>query len=196
MSRKIPYRQTPDAEEIIRRYDLRNLLRRKRITDFKRTRAYKVMNILNLLCFFISWELLICFLGPCRFAYVGALSLGVHYGYKKDEQGRLFVKDVKVILHNGKTEVVRVNDFVPPGLEKKEGVYIGRDYLFSKELLARFTPAGQSFPTVGGGPVIFISCLSIVVSLIAYYFDLNLHNLTLPGLSIFNLLALFFLVFV
>jgi len=191
-----PHRVPPDQEEIARRLDLRERIRIKKIQAFKSSRVFTLLNILNVCCFFICWELIFCFFGVCKFKEIVPERMDIKYRARTDSRGYKYIREINVIWYEGKNDKIIVEDFVPVHQSQVLRVRTGRDFILLKDLKVKLGDGNPTYRLGHASPILFLSGMLIVVTFIGYYFNLNQQVNTLPGLTFFNLLVLMAILFI
>src|ERR1041385_3817490 len=100
--RKRPRRIPLSHDEVAEIIAYKKRKEHERLTRFKKSRQYKILNIFNLACFFIYFELLFCFYGPCVYENLIAIGVEANYGEDYDKNGKPEVRDVE-LSPDGKT---------------------------------------------------------------------------------------------
>lgn len=180
----------PDQDEIARRLFLRDRLRTKKILAFKSSRFFVALNLFNVCCFFICWELILCFMGICQFDERVPESFQVKYKAKTNNLGYKYIREIQVNWQGGVSDKIIVEDFVPVFNDRDLGMKVGKDFILQKDLRVRLGNAEPSYRLSNASPLLFLACMSILVTFIGYSFNLNQQATTLPGLSFFNLIFL------
>lgn len=183
-----PQRVPPDQEEIARRLYLRDRLRIKKILAFKSTRFFIVLNALNVCCFFICWELIFCFLGPCHYREVLPETTQIKYRAIADSRGFRYIKEINVIWKGEQSDKIIVEDVVPVHESQNLRMRVGSDFILFKDLKVKLGNGNKAYRLAHASPLLFLAAMLIVVTSIGYFFNLNQQINTLPGLSFFNLL--------
>jgi hypothetical protein len=187
--RQRPHRVPPDQEEMIRRLALRERLRNKKIHAFKVSRYYRVLNTLNVCCFFVYWELIFCFFGVCHFKDISPERMEVKYRARTDSRGFKYIRDINVIWYGGKSDRIIVEDFIPVHESQSLRLRTGRDFILFKDLKVKLGEGDVTYRLNHASPILFLCFMLIIVNSIGYYFNLNQQINTLPGLTFFNLLV-------
>jgi hypothetical protein len=189
-----PRRNPLTAEEVAEIIALKKRRAHARLHLFKRTRAYKVLNIFNVACFFIYLEVLICFYGPCLFTEHQAQKLTVNYSEKFNEAGKQLVSDIEIeALSGGKYRFV-VNEAreIPPD---DIIIYTGEDYLLRKELKGAFAGEEKTYRLFAASPIMFLCILVLFACFLGFFHNLNQYAYSLTAISVLNALTLLALLF-
>ncbi len=161
---------------------------------FKRTWQYKALNLFNIACFFIYVEVVCCFLEPANFEAHYAYNILPHHGDKISKAGKPIVDEIEIHACDGRQYVFVVRDFIEiPDKDKK--FYVSRDFLLGKRLTGKFEPEGRSYRLFAASSVLFFSMFIIVISIVAFIYDLNENPHSLNGLTIVNGLTLMAIAF-
>jgi len=155
----------------------------------KKSKTFKILNIFNVVCVFIYFELLFCYFGPCHYQKHYSLRTIAHYGGSPVENGKLHVTDVDVYDVAGKIYKFVIEDCIdPPG--NTIAFIVGKDFLLQKDLKGAFESSGTVYRLFSASPVLLLSLLASFISLFGFMMNLNENTYTLGGLSILNFLAL------
>jgi len=182
-----PNRVFPNQEEMARRLALREHLRNKKLQAFKSSKLYRALNIMNVVCFFIYWELILCFFGPCRYNQVFPEHMGIKYGAKTDTRGYRFIKEINLLWYGTKSDKAIVGDFVQVFSGQTLAKQAGRDFILLKDLKVKLGDGNKSYRLNHSSPLVFLCVLLIVVTAVAYNFNLNQSPVVLQGLSTLNM---------
>lgn len=161
-----------------------------RLQRFKRTRLYKLLNIFSVICFFLYFELLICFFGPCIYVTHTAVKLQPNYGSEVNQAGERIVSDIEVYGENGARYIFIVKDFIAIP-EARTPFFVGEDYLLRKELKGTFDDQDVTYRLFRASPVIFLSFIALAASVLGYMNNLNEHPYSLTAIAVLNGLTLF-----
>ncbi|MBL7900617.1 MAG: hypothetical protein JNK73_01365 [Bacteroidia bacterium] len=183
-----PHRVPPDQEEMARRLYVRERLRIKKILAFKSSRFFKLLNALNVCCFFICWELIFCFIGPCHYKELVPETSQIKYSAKTDARGFRYIKEINVIWKGEKSDKIIVEDVVPVHASQSLRIRVGRDFILFKNLKVKLGEGNKAYRLAHASPLLFLAAMLIVVTSIGYFFNLNQQINTLPGMTFFNLL--------
>ncbi len=187
--RKRPPRIPLTPEEIAHLVALKKRNEARKLANFKRSGAYKTFNVFNICCFFIYWELLFCFFGPCHYQTHYSKTIGVKRGEAINAEGRHMIAEVKMIGVNNREYCLAVNDFieVPP---KYAPFQVGKDYILQKDLKAILQGSESSYRLEAANPLIFLSVLIIIISFSSFVYNLNQDPHSLRAVAILNLLTM------
>jgi hypothetical protein len=185
-----PKRNPLTAEEVAEIIALKKRRAHVRLHRFKRTRAYKLLNIFNIACFFIYLELLICFYGPCLFTEHQSRKLTVNYSEIFDEPGKQRVSDIEIeAAPSGAIYRFVVNE--PREIPPDDVIfYTGEDYLLRKELKGVFEGEEESYRLFAATPVLFLAALVLVACFLGFFHNLNEYAYSLTAISVLNALTL------
>jgi hypothetical protein len=161
-----------------------------KLHKFKQTRFYRLLNIFNVICFFIYLEILFCFVGPCRYEAHQASSVEAGFGQVYNADGSPIVTNIDVRTAEGDKYVFVVHDFieVPP---QNTGFYVGSDFLLRKELKGFFEDEELSYRIFAASPVLFLCSLVMVAGFLAFVYNLNQNAYSLSAISVLNGLTVF-----
>src|ERR1700748_568655 len=108
--RKRPPRTPLSPEEVAQIVSLKKMRNAKKLATFKRSGLYKYCNIFNIICFFIYWELLLCFMGPCHYQTHYSKGMRIKRGDAINVAGRRIITKATVSGVNDEKYVFAVND--------------------------------------------------------------------------------------
>jgi hypothetical protein len=182
-----PQRIPPDQEEIARRVALREYLKVKKLKSFKASKTYRILNLLNVCCFFVYWELILCFFGPCLYREVEPEFMQIKFGNKTDERGYRFIKEINLVWYGSKTDKVIVEDYLQAMPNETMAIQAGKDFILQKDLKVRLGEGSGAYRLAHSSPLLFLCAFLIIATAIAYHFNLNQSPVVLQGISILNL---------
>jgi len=185
---KRPKRNPFSKEEVAEIIALRKKREHLKLLRFRKSRHYLLMNIFNLCCIFIYIEILFCFFGPASEEYIKYNGLTAHYRSASTGE-RDLVANMDVIAANGYTYNFIVKDDRTVPASQGE-MMIGQDFLLHKDLKGSFPPSHTSFRLFKASPVIMLASLVILISFVAYYFNLNEEAYSLLALTVLNSLTM------
>jgi hypothetical protein len=188
--RKRPPRIPLTSEEVAHLVALKKRRAAKNMAAFKLSAAYRFCNVFNICCFFIYWELLFCFMGPCHYETHYSKSMRVKHGYHLSPAGKYIVSELQIVGLNDERYLLMVNDFIdtPP---RQSGYQIGKDYILQKNLRAIVETSENSYRLRDASPIIFLSVFLIVISCISFFYNLNEQPHSLRAVAIINGITLF-----
>jgi hypothetical protein len=158
------------------------------LQKFIRSNTYKVLNILNIICFSVYLELLFCFFGPSIYEGHYSYKINAFYDYALLQKDRKVVSELDVFADNGITYKFMVNGIIDIP-EQRQKFYIGKDYLLGRELKGRFENSNTNYRLFSASPLIFFCFFLMAVSLLAYFYDLNQFAHSLYALTALNLIT-------
>ena len=184
-----PKRNPLTAEEVAEIIALKKRRAHVRLHRFKRTRAYKMLNIFNIACFFVYLELLICFYGPCLYTEHQSSKLTVNYSERFNDDGKQLVSDIEIEAISGKKYRFVVNEAreIPPD---DFVFYTGEDYLLRKELKGVFEGEEKMYRLFTASPIMFLATLVLVACFLGFFHNLNQYAYSLTAISVLNALTL------
>lgn len=182
-------RRTPLSPE-----DVAHIIAVKRWREFKKrerlkkSKLFKALNVFNVVCIFVYFELLFCYLGPCNYQVHYAHKLTPHYGYNYHADGRRIISEIDVLGVNGSVYNFIVNDYMdlPP---RHVRFVIGKDFLLQKSLKGLFENSDRSYRLFSASPVLFLCLFVASISLFAFLYNLNEKAYSLNALTVLNLLT-------
>jgi hypothetical protein len=188
--RKRPPRIPLTPDEVAHLVALKKRRAAKNMAAFKHSAAYRFCNVFNICCFFIYWELLFCFMGPCHYQTHYSKSMRVKHGYKLDAAGKYIVSEVQIVGVNDEQYKLIVDDFI--ATPKRQSAYqIGKDYILQKNLRGILETSENSYRLQDASPLIFLSVFLIVVSCISFFYNLNEEPHSLSAVAIINGITMF-----
>jgi len=187
--KKRPPRIPLTAEEVSKLITLKKLKEAKKLARFKKSVPYKIFNIFNICCFFIYWEVLFCFMGPCQYQLHYAKSFSVKRGDEKNIAGKKIVSEMNIVGVNNERYKLYVKDFIdiPP---KFSAFQVGKDYILFKELKAMLPGSDVSYRLQSASSIIFLSVFIIFISCISFIYNLNENSHSLTAVAILNSITL------
>jgi len=188
--RKRPPRIPLTAEEVAHLVALKKRIAAKNMAAFKHSAAYRFCNVFNICCFFIYWELLLCFMGPCHYETHYSKSIQVKHGYHLNDAGKYIVSEVQIVGVNNERYKLLVGDFIETP-RRQSGYQIGRDYILQKSLRGIVETSEDSYRLQEASPLIFLSVFLIVVSCISFFYNLNEQPHSLRAVAIINAITMF-----
>lgn len=191
-SQKRPRRKPLTQEEVSHFIALRKRRELIKLHIFKASKLYKVQNLFNILCFFLYWELILCFFGPSRLALHHAVKAVPTFGEKVNVLGKPIVDELDLYEQGNPMSYKLVIDDYIPVPPKKLDFLVGRDYIIGKELKAKYLGERESpyYRLFAASPVLFLSVFVLLISTAAYSLNLNQNSYSLMALSVLNLLTL------
>lgn len=191
---KRPKRQPLSSEEVSNIIALRKKRAHLRLTRFKKSRAYRAMNIFNVISFFIYLELLCCFFAVGLPESHQVKSVKLSYGGGYDRQFGPSIAELGLQAEDGRMYELIVNDFIEV---PAPGAYFvtSRDFLLRKELKARLENSDTYYRLLAASPALLLSGLVLCMSLLAFIYNLNEDPYSLMALTVLNgltLLGVFF----
>lgn len=187
---KRPRRTPLTPEEVSHFIALKKRRELIKLHIFKSTRLYKFQNLFNILCFFIYWELILCFFGPCRYHDHRSVSTLATYGQRTNSLGKPVVDEIEITdAVNNKSYKLEIDDFIPLP-PKKIAFRVGSDFLLSKELKASYNGSEQNYRLFAASPVLFLSLFVLLISTMAFSLNLNQNSYSLMALTVLNFLTL------
>lgn len=184
-SKKRPPRVPLTPDEVAQLVAFKKIKEARKLAKFKRSWIYKSFNVFNLFCFFIYWELLFCFIGPCHYQTHYSYRVQVHHGDEINSVGKRITNEIDVRDVSGKDYKFLVNDFVEKP-ERFSGFSIGKDYLMQKELKGIFIGSEKSYIIQAAGALLFLTVLMIIISFTSFIYHLNENAYSLNAVTALN----------
>ncbi len=184
------HKRTPfSQEEVSEMIALRKKRAHIKLLRFRKSKGYLVMNIFNLACIFIYIEILFCFFGPTDKEYLNYTE--IHPKYRARSVGpHHLISSMDVVAANGYTYNFLVkDDRTIPGTSGE--MVMGQDFLLQKDLKATFPPEETSFRLFAASPVIVLAAMVILITFIAFFYNLNEEAYSLMALTVLNSLTMF-----
>lgn len=191
--RKRPKRVPFTSEEVANIIAAKKRKELLQLISFKRSRGFKAQNIFNVCCFFIYWEVLICFFGPSSYSKYFYTRFETKYGHDYNPQGKAIVETVTLKGADGDNYHLMIDDFVE--LPRERGSFVvGHDFLLHKKLKACYSTVNLFYRLYEASPVLIIILLALVTSSVAYIYNLNEAAGSLTAVTFLNALALLALI--
>jgi hypothetical protein len=187
--KKRPRRVPLTPEEVAHVIAVKRWREFKKRERFKKTKPFKVLNLFNIACFFIYFELLFCSFGPCNYEVHYSHKLTPRYGFSYQDNGMPVIADIDVLGVNGITYNFVIDDFieVPP---KRIKFLIGKDYLLRKNLKGIFENSDTTYRLFSASPILFLCFFVTAISLVAFVYGMNEKAYSLNALTVLNFLTL------
>jgi hypothetical protein len=187
--KKRPHRIPLTPEEVAQLVALKKRKEARKLALFKKTIAYRVFNVFNICCFFIYWEILFCFMGPCHYQTHYARSFGVKHGDEMNAAGKRIISEMDILNLEGKKIKLYVRDYIDVP-EKFSSYQIGKDYILQKELKAMLLTSEDSYGLQSASSIIFLSVFIIIISCISFFYNLNENSHSLTAVAILNAITI------
>jgi hypothetical protein len=186
--KKRPRRVPLSSEDIAHVIAVKRWREFKKREKLKKSRLFKVLNLFNIACFFIYFELLFCFFGPCNYTVHYSYKVTPKYGDTYLKTGEPIIADINVHGVDGIIYNFVIDDFikVPP---KHMRFLIGKDYLLQKNLKGILENSGAEYRLFSASPVLFLCVFVTVISLFAFIYNLNENAYSLNALTVLNFLT-------
>ena len=191
---KRPRRIPLTPEEVATVIAFKKSREHRKLLLLKSSLQYKIQNVFNILCFFIFCELVFCYNGPCHYQKHYAENVMARLGQEYKSDGTPIVSEVDVICMHGKTYKFIVDDFIKVP-QKRNAVYIGKDYLLQKELKGSFAGSEVTYRIFSASPVLFLATFTSIIVLIGIGYNLNENEYSLSGLTIVSAMTMLCVVF-
>lgn len=183
--KKRPPRVRLSPEEVAQIIAFKKIKAARKLARFKRTGIYKVFNAFNLTCFFVYWEILFCFFGPCHYQTHYSYKVMVHRGDEINANGKRITTEVDIKGVNGIDYTFHVNDFIEKP-ERFSEFSIGKDYLLQKELKGMFESSDKAYYIRAAGSILFLAILLIIISVTSFMYNLNENAYSLNAVTALN----------
>jgi hypothetical protein len=187
-TKRRPPRQPLSEEEVVGFIRFKKFQKQKAIEHFKKTKRYTFLNVFNLLSLVVYTELIISFFGFCAFHSESIQSVNPYFTSNSKGPER---ECSSMVIHTGTEEPfdIQVNDVIDI---PKAGTYffVGKDMIMQKDVVASFRARGKSYIIRQAFPLLFISCLLSISTLICYGFDMNHHSFSLTSTAVINAISL------
>lgn len=160
------------------------------LSQLKKSLSFKLQNFFNVCCFFIYWEILICFLGPANYFTHYYTSMEPRYGESFNSNGKPILESIIFNGVNGQHYEMMVYAFEP--LPPKRGAFmVATDFILQKELKGAFNQTGNTYRLFNASPVLIIILLALITSTVGYIYNLNHNAASLTAITVLNSLCLF-----
>jgi hypothetical protein len=187
-SKKRPPRTPLTAEELSDFLYLRKVREHKKLIRFKKSFIYKFSNIINIVAFFIYCELICCFFGPASYQTHYIQQFWIEYGETLPGRPDRIIDAITIKGVNNKMYKVVVKDYV--AIPKRYSSFeVGSDFLLRKEIKSRLNVNGAIYKLEKASPILFLSVLVGIFSLIVFFFDLNQNPHSLGAITCINILT-------
>lgn len=183
-------KRTPlSREELAQVIALKRRKEHIKLLHFKKSRIYKIQNIFNMCCFFVFWEVVFCFFGPCQYTVHFSQRVYPKYGTEYDTNNKPIVESLKILDVNQQLHHLVVNEFVkvPPHYSR---FIIGTDFLLGKPLKAGIENCPSKFWLYNASPLIVLSLFALLISFVAYISNLNHKPYSLTAINVLNAIVL------
>ncbi len=187
--RRIPF--TP--EEVANIIAVKKRKELLQLIHFKRSKGFKLQNVFNVCCFFIYWEVLICFFGPSNYDQYAYTRVETKYGNHYSPEGKAIVESVELKGADGNNYRLMIQDFVDLPAESGSFV-VAHDFLLHKKLKASYAGISEFYRLYEASPILIIVLLALVTSSVAYFYNLNENPGSLTAVTFLNALALLALI--
>lgn len=152
---------------------------------FKKSFAYRFLNLFNVICFFIFIQLLFCFFVCGNYKEHLIVSATARFGDAHSQGGQFMVNELHLTDELENKFDITIKDFIQLP-EKNSQLLIGRDFILQKELTAKFETSESNYMLYSSGPYILLSLFSLIVTFIVYSSNYNEAAYSLRALSILN----------
>lgn len=187
--KKRPPRVPLSQEEVAQLIAFKKIKEARRLSKFKRSGIYKIFNVFNIACFFMYWEILFCFLGPCHYQTHYSMNVRSHHGDDRNAEGKRITSDVDIKGVNGIEYKFIVNEFIETP-ERFSAFSVGKDYLLQKELKGTFGSSDKTYYIQAAGSMLFLSILLIIISFTSFIYNLNEQAYSLNAITALNAIIL------
>jgi hypothetical protein len=179
-----PPRQPLSPEEVLN-FIYRKKIRQQQILErFKKSRTYKVLNAVNIVCIVIYSEIIFCFLGPCHFHGHYIQSINAYYT-KQTIGGKRVCGSALVNSYSNKVYDINFQDTITLPKPMTRFV-IGSDWLLQKEVKSRFESIDKYYYVMQAFPLMLVSVLMGSVTFVLFGYNLNQNRYSLQVMSFIN----------
>jgi len=188
-AKRRPKRVPLSSEEVAHIVQLKKRKAHIQLLQLKKSWSYKAQNIFNMFCFFIYWELILCFFGPCTYQLHFAEYVTPEYGFKYNVSGEPIISELKIKDVNGVEYKLIVDEFIkiPSRFTK---FLVAKDFLLRKNLRARIEEDTREYRLFSASPILLLSLLVLIISLMVFTYDLNHNAHSLMALTVLNCLVM------
>lgn len=191
---KRPRRTPLTPEEVSNFIAYRKTKQLLALQKFKSSSTYKVLNVFNITCIFIYFELLFCFFGPCHYQKHYTYSVLASRGKSLSDQGKTIISEIDLYGVNRRVYKLIVNDFIEVP-ERRTSFLVGKDFLLQKELKAVVLTSDTAYRLFSASSALFLSVFVSFICFAGYHFNLNENAYSLYGLTSLNVLNMFGILF-
>lgn len=164
----------------------------QKLADYKKKRIYKLLNIFNILCFFLYTEMLFCFFGPCNYQTLYSSKINIQFGDEINSQGKRIISKITITTDDKSEYQLVIQDFIEKPISPINFL-IGKDYILQKSMKGILTNSEKKFRLLSASSNIFLAAFLIFISIICFWYNLNQNYFSLMALSIFNLITFLFI---
>jgi hypothetical protein len=179
-------KRTPlSREELAHVITIKKRNEQMKLLHFKKSWIYKIQNIFNMSCFFVFWEIIFCFFGPCSYTLHFSERVYPKYGIEYDANKKPIVSELKIVDVNKVMHHIVVGAFVkvPPHFSR---FILGSDYLLGKSLKAGIETDNSKYRLYNATPLVLLSFFALLISFVAYISNLNHHPYSLTAINVLN----------
>ncbi len=187
---KRPRRILFTSEELSHMIAYRKHRERLLVLKFKKTKAYKALNILNICCIFIFLEVLSCYFGPSDDYKHYSWNTQVNYGRIYKEDGTPIVSEIDVFGVDGTIYRLEVEEFIEIP-DKRISFIVGKDFLIRKDLKAALETNAVFYRLFSASPILFLCLFAAFINFAFFLFNLNESLYPLCGLVFINTFTVF-----
>lgn len=191
-----PPRTPFTSEELARIIAFKQNKAQQRIKRFKASNLFTVLNLFNVFCFFIYWELLFCSIGPTFSEQVGVKHINFNFENPVVAPAKSLLTHVNVETLSGCVFHASVNDSVSIGIKSPATILLLRDFILHKPLKANFIVFEGDYLIKEANSALFLSVFIILINCIAFFFNLHEHRHSLIGISLVNFINFSVILFI
>ena len=180
-------------EELFYVKEIKKLKELKRVTDFKKTLFYKLLNRTNIvLAGFLSYCILsICIC--CNWQMVNITNAHCSYSSFNREVQKPMISEIEFTTTHGEIIIIKTSDLydVP---QPNDILYVGRDFIFNKIVKVKLAHDDRSFWQIYTYPTFTVIVFALCMGFFIY--KVNRHLSTNGLLTVFGLFSLASLYFI
>lgn len=186
---KRPPRQPLSYDEVREIIRLKRLRKEFLTEKFKKSVKFKLYNVFNVFAVLVYTEIIFSFLSSCNFTTHYVQSVTPFYGQKVMGNKRVF-SHALVMTVGGKEYDLSIQDTCRlPVLCSK--IIVGHDWILQKELKVRFGNFENDYFIHRSFPLLFISILFGVLTLVLFNYNMNEIPHSLNVITLINFLSIF-----
>ncbi len=191
---KKPIRKPLNHKEVANLVAIKKYREQQKLSKFKKTNAFKFLNIFNVCCFFIYLELLFCFFGTTNYQTHYSVLVKIKSGNEINLKRERIILQINIVDANLKQYDLIIDDYISP--PKKHSTFqIGKDYILQKELKAKLSDSDKDFDLQSASPILFLLLLIIFISILSVIYNLNENIYSLSGVFFLNIIVVFSILF-
>lgn len=182
------------AEELFYFIQLKKLVKTEQLLKFKKTRFYKVMNLINIgLITIIAYMVFSGFL-LSHWEKVEIASVDPVYGPYHIEKGANEIHQLNIVTNTG-LHLSAVTEHLFELPKEHDSIWIGKDFVFGKPLKIKLAHLHKSCFLFEIYPILFVGFFVMGMVCLIYAFNQHLTKHGLIGIFILLILGFLYVVF-